>query len=215
MFGAASSEARRAYYGRVRGWTVHVVAAALAALVLVGASAPGVVAQDSDAAAVISSYALTLNQHNPAAALDLFDEFGSATDVGGRHFEGRDGLRTFLLDSGFAGPDAHIATQGLHVVANRAVWTFVCSCAEGPIEARVVTNQGRIVVFAVVRPAAAPATARNDMGAGPGLIGLGLLAILAGVLVRQYLQRAPAVPPRRHDGRLLAALAARYTRPRA
>jgi hypothetical protein len=65
------------------------------------------------------------------AALALFDQYGSATDAAGHHYEGGAGLTEFLLASGFATPDAHITTQNLHIVANRAVWTNACSCGTG------------------------------------------------------------------------------------
>ena len=197
---------------------MRAFAAGAVSVVLLGLalwSATGAAAQEMDPAAVISAYAAAFNAHDAAAALDLFDQFGSATDITGHHFQGREALLAFLLNNGFGDPDAHIATDRVHVVANRAAWVFTCSCADGPIEGRVVTVRGRIVVFGVMRPAAGSSTSRNDVSALPLVIGLGLALLLAGAVVRECLAGGPAAPPRRQDGRLLAALAARYPRPRA
>src|SRR5438552_11558796 len=98
----------------------------LIALLLVAAPTTAV-AQVSDPAAVISAYSAALNAHDPAAALELFDEIGSATDIAGHHFEGREGLNEFLLANGFGTPNVHVATTNIHVVANRAVWTSMCT----------------------------------------------------------------------------------------
>jgi hypothetical protein len=164
-------------------------------------------AQASDPAEIISAYSAALNEHDPTAALDLFDEIGSATDVAGHHFEGREGLNEFLLANGFGTPNVHIATTNIHVVANRAVWTYMCTCSAATIEARVVTNRGKIVVFAIIPPPP-PAAAQSRMFSTAEIwwtLG-GLLIVL--LIVRFGLNhlRPEAPPPRREHGRLLAAL---------
>ncbi len=170
----------------------------------------GAFAQELDPASVINAYSTALNSHDAAAALDLFDQYGSATDLSGRHFEGHDGLLAFLQTSGFSTPDARVSTDNLHVVANRAVWTYTCSCVDGPLEARVVTNHGKITVFAVNRPAGYPrpftsAGGRPDVL--PWLTGLGVLALGAAIFRHQRQARLHR-RTRAHlgHGRLLAAL---------
>ena len=195
------------------------VVGALVLVLLVFATGRGAFAQELDPASVINAYSTALNSHDAAAALDLFDQYGSATDLSGRHFEGHDGLLAFLQTSGFDTPEARVSTQNVHVVANRAVWTYTCSCVEGPLEARVVTNHGKITVFAVNRPAgyARPLTSasgRSDVF--PWLIGLGVLALGAAIVRHQRQSRLERrAREQQGDGRLLAALLeAQSKRPR-
>jgi SnoaL-like domain len=182
----------------------------MAVLLTVLATGRGASAQELDPASVINAYLAALNAHDAPAALELFDQYGSATDLSGRHFEGRDGLLAFLQTSGFGTPDAQVSTRNLHIVANRAVWTYTCSCVEGPLEARVVTNHGKITVFAVNRPAgyARPGMSpggRPDLSAW--LFGLGVLAL--GVVVARHLRQPRFLrQPSAQQGRLMAALRA-------
>jgi hypothetical protein len=188
-------------------WRRHAVA--LGTLVCVLAAMPSVaVAQVWDPAAAIVAYSTALNVHDLPAALALFDEYGSATDAAGHHFEGPAGLTEFLLSSGFGNPDARIATEGLHVVGNRAVWTYSCSCAQGTTEVRVVMSHDKISVFAVMAPRAAPQP-RADAGLLPWLAGLGAvvsaLALAGGASL--WRKHTPSMAPRQAQGHLLAALA--------
>src|SRR5438105_14179106 len=123
-----------------------LVAAAFVVCV-VCAYVPAVAADEQGPGAAVMAYSAALNSHDLATALALFDQYGSATDARGRHFEGRAGLTEFLIGSGCDTPDAHITTEGLHVVANRAVWTYSCSCAAGSTEVRLVLNHDKISVF--------------------------------------------------------------------
>jgi hypothetical protein len=188
-------------------------------LVALCGMAPGVAAQESGPAAVVSAYTAALHAHDVPAALALFDQYGSATDARGRHFEGQAGLTEFLLGSGFSSPDARITTERLHVVANRAVWTYTCSCATGSTEVRLVVNHDRISVFAMVPPPSV-LSPRADVGLLPAVFGRGPwpVGLLAGVIVlglaagalatRGVLRgRAAATPRRPVEGRLLAELA--------
>jgi hypothetical protein len=168
-----------------------------------------VAAQVWDPTAAVSAYSAALNAHDMPAALALFDQYGSATDAAGHHFEGSAGLSEFLLSNGFNNPDARITTEGLQIVANRAVWTYSCSCATRSTEVRLVLNHNKISVFAVVAP---PASVQPRSGAGSLLwfVGLGLVAgTVAGGL--GLWRRRTAGVTARHDqgkgqGRLLAAL---------
>jgi len=161
-------------------------------------------AQVSDPAAAIAAYSAALNAHDLGAALALFDPNGSATDARGHNFRGRDGLTQFLLDSGFDSPDAHVTTQNVHVIANRAVWTYSCSCAAGSTEVRMVVNRDGISVFAIIAPPAARPEARPQTVLLPWVVGLGLVAVaLAWALT---LVRPKPQPPRPGQGYLLAAL---------
>jgi hypothetical protein len=152
----------------------------------------------------VSAYAAALNAHDLPAALALFDQYGSATDAAGRHFEGRAGLTDFLLSNGFGNPTARISTVNLHVVGNRAIWTYTCSCADGQSVARMVMNHDKISVFFIL-PLAAPRT-QAGAAAFPWLLGLGLVAGLTvgGLSLRRRWSAAPL--PIRSQGRLLAAL---------
>src|SRR5438132_8138368 len=195
------------------------VVGAVLLILLVFATWRGALAQELDPASVIDAYSTALNSHDASAALELFDQYGSATDLNGRHFEGHDGLLAFLQASGFDTPEARVSTQNLHVVANRAVWTYTCSCVDGPLEARVVTNHGRITVFAVNRPAgyARPLTSASGRpDVVPWLIGLGVLALGAAIVRHQRRSRLDRrARVRLSDGRLLAALLeAQSKRPR-
>ena len=128
------------------------VAVALGALLCALIAAPlSVGAQVWDPTAAISAYSAALNVHDLPAALALFDQYGSATDAAGHHFEGRQGLTEFLLNSGFGSPDARISTENLHIVGNRAVWTYSCSCATGTTEVRLVMSRvGGIIVIGIL-----------------------------------------------------------------
>jgi SnoaL-like domain len=182
--------------------------AAAALLLFVLCAAPSTVAaQEWDPAATVSAYSAALNAHDLVAALALFDENASATDKFGHHFEGRAGLTEFLLASGFGSPDARITTDTLLIVANRAIWTYSCSCADGSTEVRLVMmNHNKISVFAMVAQPAPPVR-RATAGLLPWLAGLGLLSgTLAGSLILR--RRRSAAPARRAgQGRLLVALA--------
>ena len=191
---------------------LHGAAAGL--LLFVWCAVPSTaVAQEWNPAAAVSAYASALNAHDVATALALFDEYGSATDMSGHHFEGRVGLTAFLMGTGFGNPDARIATQSLVVVGNRAVWTYTCSCATGSTEVRLALRQNRISVFAMIPPPAPPAPPlrRSDAGILPWLVGFALLACaLAGGFgfgLRRRRFARDRVPPRASQGRLLAALA--------
>jgi hypothetical protein len=163
-----------------------------------------------DPAAAVTAYSTALNAQNLPAALALFDQNGSATDAFGRHFEGHVGLTEFLLGSGFSTPEARITTEKLHVVGNRAVWTYSCSCANGPTDVRLVMNRDKISVFYVVVASPAPPLPQPGLGWVPWLVGVGLLAVgLAGGLGLRRGQAATALPlPQAKQGRLLAALLA-------
>ncbi len=179
----------------------------LGALLGVFAASPLAVAAAPawDPTVAIAAYSAALNAHDLPAALALFDQYGSATDAAGHHFEGRAGLTQFLLSSGFDSPDARITTEGLHIVANRAVWTYSCSCATGASEVRLVMNHDKISVFAVMAPRAAPQP-RSGPGWLPWLAGLGLVAVALAVGLGLWRARAASPAPRHAQGRLLAGL---------
>jgi hypothetical protein len=182
----------------------------LAALlfVVIWATPAEVGAQPWDPAATITVYSAALNAHDVAAALDLFDQYGSATDAQGHHFEGRDGLTTFLLANGFGDSDVHVSTENIHVVANRAVWTYTCSCAAVSTDVRIVLNHDKISVFAVIPPASTSPRVASRAG-GPQLAWLlGLVGVMAAFFVVVGLRRDHSPPPPRSSarGRLLVAL---------
>jgi hypothetical protein len=109
-----------------------------------------------DPATTISAYSDALANGDLDAALALFDDTGSATDRAGHTFSGRAGLTTFLRENGFGATDAQITAERLQVTANRALWTYTCSCASGSTEVRIVVNdRGKISVFFIVPPPAA------------------------------------------------------------
>jgi hypothetical protein len=196
-------------------WSRQLGAPGVALLVWVlgAAYATGAAAQGFDPASTVGAYAAALNAHNVDAGLALFDPNGSATDATGHHFEGRDGLTAFLLESGFGNPAARVTTDHLRVVGNRALWTYTCSCATGTAEVRLVVNQDKITVFFMSRPSPALAASSTTRVGAPeaGLprwvpevgLGLGLVAIVIGVRRR----RAPTPPTRPSQGMLLATLA--------
>ena len=110
------------------------------------------------------------------------------------------------MQSGFNYPDAHIATDNLHIVGNRAVWTYSCSCAQGTTEVRLVLNRDKISVFFVIAPRALPQP-RADAGLQPVLAGLGAVACaLAGGISLWRRHTASPVAPRHAEGHLLAGL---------
>jgi hypothetical protein len=196
-------------------WCRQVLAVGALLCALIGAPLSAA-AQVWDPTVAVSAYSAALNVHDLPAALALFDQYGSATDAAGHHFEGRAGLTEFLLSSGFDSPDSRITTEGLHVVANRAVWTYRCSCATSSTEVRLVMNHDKISVFAVRATPAAPQP-RSGAGWLPWLAGLGLVGgALAGGL-GLWRGRSPSLVPRQTQGRLLAALlesrAAPYVEP--
>ncbi len=192
-------------YAELVAWRRHAVA--LGIFVCALAAMPSVaVAQIWDPAAAISAYSAALNVHDLPAALALFDQYGSASDAAGHHFEGRAGLTEFLLISGFSSPDAHISTENLYVVANRAVWTYSCSCASGTTEVRLVMNREKISVFAVMPPRPLPQP-RADTGLQPWLAALGaVMCALAGGAGLWRRHSASPVAPRQAQGHLLAGL---------
>jgi len=159
-----------------------------------------------DPGGAVAAYTAALNAHDLESALALFDDTGSASDRSGHNYTGRAGLTEFLLGNGFGDPAARITTRSLLVVANRAIWTFSCSCAAGSTDVHMVMIRNKISVFAMVAPPAAPLQ-RADPGLLPWLIGLVLLAgALAGGLGTW--RGRSVVPARRaNQGRLLAALA--------
>lgn len=175
-------------------------------LVVLCAAPESSAAQEWDPAAVVAAYSSALNAHDLPTALGLFDDNGSATDKLGHHFEGRAGLTQFLLGSGFGSPEAHITTDTLVVVANRAIWTYSCSCAEGRTDVRLVMMNGnKISVFAMLAAPAQPSR-KTDAGVAPWLVGLaGVAGTVAGGL--SLSRGRPAAPaPRASQGRLLAGL---------
>jgi hypothetical protein len=173
------------------------------------AAPPALATPDWDPSAAIDAYSAALNAHDLQAALALFDDNGSATDIHGRHYEGSANLTQFLLANGFAGDDARLVTQKVHIVANRAVWTYSCSCAPGPTEVRMVTNHNRISVFAIIPPPTGPIRRVESPWLrwqtwllALGLVGFGLLGV--GVHVVRRRRRSAASMAR---GQLLTALA--------
>lgn len=169
------------------------------------AGAPPAAAQEWDPASAVSAYSAALNAHDLPAALAMFDEYSSATDAAGHHFEGPAGLTDFLLASGFGNPDAHITTVSLRVAGNRAIWTYACSCTTTATDARLVLSRDKISVFFILAPPARPVS-RPNAGVLPSLIGLALLAsVLAGSLALRHRQTADPAP-RQSQGHLLAAL---------
>jgi hypothetical protein len=181
--------------------------AAAAVLLVLLCAAPSTVAAQSadwDPAGTVSAYAAALNAHDVDSALALFDQNGSASDKSGHNYAGHAGLTEFLLNSGFGNPQARITTRTLTVVANRALWTYTCTCAPGSTDVRMVLLHDKISVFAIMPPPAPPLR-RADAGVLPWLIGLGLLAgACAGGLGLWRGRYAPI--PRATQGRLLAAL---------
>jgi SnoaL-like protein len=180
------------------------LAVCLLAIVLPGVGWAQSPQAGADPAGVVAAYAAAINAHDLPRALDLFDDVGSASDTAGRSYQGRAALMAFLAETGLARPDARVATQNVHVVANRAVWTFTCSCAAAPMEARLVTNAGRITVLALQRPPAPTRMASSSIGMAEPL-----LLILAGVAISLLLiaRRKPhAAAPRPSQGRLLQGL---------
>jgi hypothetical protein len=186
---------------------------ALLVWVLGAVFATGADAQGFDPASTVGAYAAALNAHNLDAGLALFDQTGSATDLTGHHFEGRAGLTAFLLESGFGNPAAHVTTDHLRVIGNRALWTYTCSCATGTAEVRLVVNQDKITVFFMSRPPTAVAASSSTRVGTPdsGLprwvpeVGLGLA--LVGIVIGWRRRRTPTPPTRPSQGMLLATLA--------
>jgi hypothetical protein len=176
---------------------------AWALLALALTATPAQAAADWDPAAAIAAYSAALNAHDLEAGLALFDEYGSATDVHGRHYEGPASLTEFLVANGFGHPDAYIQTERLHIVANRAVWTYSCSCAPASTEVRMVTNHNKISVFAVQAPPSGPIRPRSVAGPPWLVYGTGL-AGLAGFALHLARRRSAERSPR---GSLLTALA--------
>jgi hypothetical protein len=166
-------------------------------------------AEPWDTGAVVDSYAAALNAHDLDAGLALFDEYGSATDIRGHNFQGSDELTSFLLASGFGQPDAQITTLRLLVVANRAIWTYSCSCSDTPIDVRMVlANDHKISVFAIMPPAAQTTQNAGDTVPWPIVLAAASLIFAAGSWVYRCRQpRLDSLPRPAQGGRLLAALA--------
>ena len=160
-------------------------AVALLALYALPLATPARAAPFWDPAGAIAAYSAALNAHDLPGALALFDQYGSATDIRGRHYEGAAALTEFLLASGFGQADAHVQTERVHIVANRAEWTYSCSCAAGLTEVRLVTNQNKISVFAIMPPPSGPIRKAEGQ---PMLwlfaAGLVVLCLLGGIFVR-------------------------------
>ena len=161
-----------------------------------------------DPAAAVDKYSAALNAQDLPGALALFAQYGSATDVHGRNFSGADGLTGFLLGNGFATPDARITTERLSVVANRAIWTYTCTCAAGATTVHLVlTTDGKISVFGMVRPAAPPAPTRTAKGIAGWLIaGTVLLTGGLGWVLGPWRKRRAVQRTRPTQGYLLLAL---------
>jgi hypothetical protein len=181
----------------------------LVLLLLLLGTAPGVSAQSADdPASIVDAYSSALNAHDLPAALALFDPNGSATDVHGRHYEGRGGLTEFLLANGF-GPTARVRTNNLQVVGNRALWTYICTCTVSATDVRVVLSHNKIIVF-FMTPTGAGATTRSVASGPSAALWLAALALLVAVLLMgrgAFSVRQPAPPRRPAQGRLLAGLA--------
>jgi hypothetical protein len=190
---------------RCRGFVVLVGLA----IALFG-GAPGASAQTSDdPLSVVEAYVDALNAHDLGKALALFDQNGSATDVHGRHFQGRDGLTEFLLANGFGASSTRVATNQLQVFGNRALWTYTCTCSAHAADARVVLNHNKIIVFFMEVPLG---SGKSSGSSGPSLaLWVMVLALLAAfaLTLRGALDRDRAPPrPRPAQGRLLAGLKA-------
>jgi hypothetical protein len=187
---------------RVSRW--WLVGASFAALLLGALTTTVVVAQESDPDTVIAAYSAALNAHDVAAALALFDAYGSAADAQGHHYEGQSGLTQFLLSNGFGSPGAQITTRSVHALANRAVWTFACSCTAGLTEVRIITRNDKISVFAIV-PSPGPSTSVHQSGL-PWWLWVGVAGGAVLVIVQCWRGQAQAEARRPARG-LLAALA--------
>jgi hypothetical protein len=165
-------------------------------------------AQSADPGTVVQTYLADLNAHNVSGALALFDQYGSATDVHGRVYQGQTALAEFLLSNGFADPSASISTQHLTVAGNRAIWTYACSCAKVPVTVRVVLQHDKISVFAMTPPAVG-STARAaalDAFAVPWLAGVAVLGLLLAFAFGMSHEHAEPSQPRPAQGRLLVGL---------
>jgi len=159
-----------------------------------------------DPTSVVNAYSTALNAHDLPAALALFDQNGSATDLHGRHFEGRSGLTEFLLANGFGTANARVRTNNLQVFGNRALWSYTCSCGIRATDVRVVLNHNKIVVF-FMNPTGTGAAAAATSNTPNVALWLAALALFAAVLLALRGVRQPAPPPRPAQGRLLAGLA--------
>jgi hypothetical protein len=181
-------------------------------MVLIGACAAApAAAAELDPAAAIAAYSEAFNAHDVGAAVALFDQYGSATDIRGRHYDGPEGLFDFVLASGITRLDAQIKTESMHIVGNRAVWRYSCNCASGVTEVRLVVNRDKITVFAITPPPTAPYTRRTS-SLMPWMFGAGVagFGVLGGAFTMwRYRRREPsAAPARRYaEGQLLLALA--------
>ena len=183
--------------------------ASLALLLLLVEPAPGVAAQSADdPASIVNAYSTALNAHDLPAALALFDQNGSATDLHGHHFEGRSGLTEFLLANGFGTANARLRTNNLQVFGNRALWNYTCSCGISATSVRVVLNHNKIVVF-FMQPAGAAVQPTAQAGGPSAALWLAALSLLAAVLllVRGAFGVRQPLPPRPAQGRLMAELA--------
>jgi len=187
-----------------------VAFASLALLFSFVGTAPGVSAQASDdPASIVNAYSAALNAHDLPAALALFDQNGSATDLHGHHYEGRSGLTEFLLANGFGAANTRLRTNNLQVFGNRALWSYTCSCGISATDVRVVLSHNKIIVFFMQPPGATGAAASQASGPSAALW-LAVLALLAAVLLTvrgAFGVRQPAPPPRPAQGRLMAELA--------
>jgi len=175
-------------------------------LLVVYSAAPVAAAPEWDPAPAIAAYTAAVNAHDVPAAVALFDQYGSASDMRGRHYEGQAGLTEFLVATGFASPDAEIQTVGVHIVGNRAVWTYLCSCQKGPTEVRMVMKGNKISVFAIMPPAAVPyRRVTNDVPMAVWAALAGALVLGVAVFVQRHI---PTVRRRRvAQGQLIASLA--------
>jgi hypothetical protein len=187
-----------------------VVAGPLSLLVVLLLAAPTALANGWDPAAIVSAYTAALTNGDVDSALALFDDNGSASDLAGRTYSGRDGLRAFLTSNGF-GAHSGLSTDRLVVVANRAIWDYTCSCASRPTEVRIVLNdQDKISVFAMFPSHAPPA--RSGASLPVWLFGLPLMAAAAAGLGWRKRVSVPPSAPRAAQGRLIAALREAHAR---
>jgi hypothetical protein len=174
-------------------------------LLLTHALAVEAEAQSIDPGAVVQAYVADLNTHDVTRALGLFDQYGSATDIHGRVYQGQAELAEFLLANGFGDARASISTQHLTIAGNRAIWTYACSCADVPVTVRVVLQHDKISVFALVPPPAA-STPRAAQSADINWLAVAIAGLSAAFVFGAVRGRAAPSLPRPAQGRLLVGL---------
>lgn len=183
-------------------WLRRVVIALCVAWLPVSSAA----AQSEDPGALVQAYLAAMNAQDVTGALSLFDEYGSATDIHGRTYEGQAGLTEFLVANGFAATsNAHVSTDNLIVAGNRAIWTYSCSCTSGQVQVRMVLQHNKISVFAMSPPAPGSAPRAQTSTRVAWLPVLALVGLLL-ALALGLRSSAPAPTRRPVEGRLLLAL---------